>query len=143
MKKHTIFTLSLVACMALSLSSVTAQVLAQGPMVGELTVKKTTPTLPTTNEQEVLSDITKHIGKTIDDFSDLLAFYNTDVEFVLSFQISKSGKIEQITSSGSCKSPIAAALVKDLEDLGKVRPVVRDGVAIERQFRIPVRFEKS
>lgn len=139
MKKQTIFTLFLVACMTLSLSILRAQ----GPMAENLDLPTENLNLPLTNEKEVLSAITQHIGNTIEDFSDLLSFYNTDVEFTLSFHISTSGKIEQITSSDSCKSPIAAALVKELEELGKVSPVVRDGVAIDRQFRIPVRFQKS
>ncbi len=125
--------------MTLSLSFVQAQ----GPMAANLDLPTENLNLAVTNEKEVLSDITQHIGNTIDDFSDLLSFYNTDVEFTLSFHLSKSGKIEQITSSDSCKSPIAVALVKELEELGKVSPVLRDGVAIERQFRIPVRFQKS
>ena len=139
MKKQTIFTLFLVTCMTLSLSFVQAQ----GPMAENMDLPSEKLNLPLTNEKEVLSDITQHIGNTIEDFSDLLSFYNADVEFTLSFHISKSGKIEQITSSDSCKSPIAAALVKELEDLGKVSPVLRDGIAIEREFRIPVRFQKS
>ncbi|NRB46506.1 MAG: hypothetical protein HRU41_02455 [Saprospiraceae bacterium] len=139
MKKQTIFALFLMACMTLSLSSLQAQ----GPMADNVDLRTEKPNLSSTNEQEVLADITQHIGKTIEDFSDLLSFYNSDLEFTLSFNINKSGKIEQITSSDSCKSPIASALVKELEELGKVSPVVRDGVAIERQFRIPVRFQKS
>lgn len=138
MKKQTIFTLFLITCMTLSLSSLQAQ----GPMADNLDLRTEKLNPSSTNEQEVLSDITKHIGQTMDNFSDLLSFYNTDVEFTLSFHLSKSGKIEQVTSSDSCKSPIAAALVKELEDLGKVSPVIRDGIAIERQFRIPVRLQK-
>lgn len=143
MKKQTIFTLLLATFIGLTVTSLQAQVLAHGPMLSEAELKTEVTKRPSSNEKEVLSGITQHISNAINDFTDLLAFYNSDVEFTLSFHVNENGKIEQITSSDSCKSPIAAALVRELKELGKVSPVLRDGVAIQRQFRIPVRFEKG
>lgn len=90
------------------------------------------------NEKEVFFNIIQYIGNMIEDFLDLLFFYNIDVEFIFSFYISKSGKIEQIILFDFCKSLIVVVLVKEFEELGKVFFVFKDGVVIERQFCILV-----
>lgn len=140
MKKYFIASLFLSSCLIFSTiqlqAKTTPQVFAMGTIDFSLAIEKTS------NEQEVLLSINQYITEHLEALPELMSYYNADLEFTISLQITEQGYIEQLSSSAPCKSPIASALIQELEKLEKVAPIIEEGRAVERQYRIPIRLTR-
>lgn len=90
------------------------------------------------NEREVLLGINQYLSEHLTVASAFLEYYNSDIEFTIAFEIAPDGKLQHIVTMEDCKNPIASALIKELRKLERVKPIIRNGVAITAQYKIPV-----
>lgn len=137
MKKHSIVKVLLSSFLILSINCLLAQAPILASDVSIPTAVKDKPD----NEREVLQAINRYIAEHLEDIPEFMSYYNTDLAFTLSLQISAEGIIEQVTSSTNCQHPIASALMLELEKLEKVEPIVKNGIPVERQYHIPIRLQ--
>lgn len=140
MKKYFIASLLLSSCFIFSTNGIQAQASSQDSLAGTTAIPTPIEDKPN-NEQEVLLSISQYLAEHLDDRPELRSYYNADIEFTISLHITEQGYIEQVTSSTPCKSPIASALIHELEKLEKVEPIVKNGIPVEREYRIPIRLQ--
>ena len=143
MKKSSVAKTLLLACLALSFTWMQAQTDQQPLLASASTSKAETVAPKPSNEKEVIGSINQYIVEHLADVPEFLSYYNQDLKFTISFWIDEEGMIEEVKASGNCKNPIASALVAKVEKLEKVDPVVRDGMPVHRQYRIPILLEKN
>lgn len=140
MKKHLITSLLFSSCFIFFSYGLPAQTTSQALLAGTRSFS-TANEKPRNNEKEVLLSINQYIAEHLEHRPEVMSYYNADLEFTISLEITEQGYIKGVTSSAPCKSPIAAALIHELEKLEKVEPIVKDGLAVRGQYRIPVRLQ--
>jgi len=143
MKKYSVAKTLLLACLAVPFTWIQAQSDHQPLLASAPTTKGEVVTSKASNEKEVIGSINQYIAEHLAEVPEFLSYYNQDLKFTISFWIDEEGMIENVKASGNCKNPIASALVAKVEKLEKVDPIVRDGMPVHRQYRIPILLEKN
>ena len=93
------------------------------------------------NEQMVISQI---IGQITDNFElpeEILEFYNSDVTVLASFEISKSGDLENIQIVEEKGDNLEAMVIQQLNRVKKVAPIISNGKVLNKRFFIPIIFQ--
>ncbi len=93
------------------------------------------------NVADVLSEISRYLDGKIEFPERYLEFYNSDVTVVATFSIAENGKLENISIEKGADKILGDIVVKELNKISDVSPVLENGTPVHKGFKIPVVFK--
>ena len=92
------------------------------------------------NLNEVLDEVNSYLKNNVKT-PEIMGFYNTSMKVMVSFVVSEEGEIRDIVISEKSDKVLGSVVVKELNKLSKITPVIEDGKAVEKNINVPVIFK--